>query len=616
MVQKKPGSKFTLILILLASALAVSLGRTAVPYLAPGWWSDLQPRWRLGWDLLAVLLLAGTALWSVLSWWAGLIFRERGKKRGSVPHAPDQVASSLEYRALEEVKDLFLEAPGEEEIVRGVLQAVRRLTGAEGVSYVPLDQGAYPGEAITTGAQPTSDLEAWVEYLASPVVRGSCASCRDKQPGEHCPLLQDPFEDELQLYCFPLRLGGHEFGVINVYGTGRPPLASATQRIVQLVADQAALYLENQHLRRREEHSLKEMAQLEPGVDLQGIITEELHYLQNLLEMDFASLTLRKSPAEPGVERVRTGILPAHLQEELRELTNQVMEAGKPALMRKGDRRQPGDPAVMAAPFQSRDRTISGVVLVGKEGGEGGFQPQQMQLLQNIVPHLAFLMHNLQMIQALKYQAMLEERNRLAREIHDGLAQTLGYLKLQIAQIRRATNSGEMDALSDLVEESYQAVAEAYRDAREAIDGLQIDPTQRSFLVWLEQVAGIFQRTSGVGEVDLELEGEGDLPPEVQIQLIRIVQEALSNVRKHADASRVEISGRLAQEGVRIIIRDNGRGFSPQGVDVLLQHGIRGMEERAQLINGSLNINSQPGSGTRVRVTWPDEDEEVGPDES
>jgi len=173
-----------------------------------------------------------------------------------------------------------------------------------------------------------------------------------------------------------------------------------------------------------------------------------------------------------------------------------------------------------------------------------------------------------------------------------------------------------MDALSDLVEESYQAVAEAYRDAREAIDGLQIDPTQRSFLVWLEQVAGIFQRTSGVGEVDLELEGEGDLPPEVQIQLIRIVQEALSNVRKHADASRVEISGRLAQEGVRIIIRDNGRGFSPQGVDVLLQHGIRGMEERAQLINGSLNINSQPGSGTRVRVTWPDEDEEVGPDES
>src|SRR5207245_3918537 len=109
--------------------------------------------------------------------------------------------------------------------------------------------------------------------------------------------------------------------------------------------------------------------------------------------------------------------------------------------------------------------------------------------------------------------------------------------------------------------------------------------------------------------VDLEVEGEGELPPHVQIALYRVAQEALNNIAKHAGASRVSICLSYRPGGVALTVRDDGRGFDPAAVSG--EHlGVAIMRERAEAVGGALEVASQPGDGTRVAVVWPALEEE------
>jgi two-component system nitrate/nitrite sensor histidine kinase NarX len=200
---------------------------------------------------------------------------------------------------------------------------------------------------------------------------------------------------------------------------------------------------------------------------------------------------------------------------------------------------------------------------------------------------------------------MLQERARLAREIHDGLAQTIGFLKLQAAQLRNYLKKDELDRARRTADLVYSTLTEAYQDARQAIDGLRISPDECGLQGWLSQTASEFRDLSGlpvsVEDVDLDVH----LSSEVQAQLIRIVQEALSNVRKHANASHVWIGCRAANGDLLLEVRDDGQGFSPEDVTSASQHGLRGMRERAELIGADFQVISRPQQGAEVRIRLP-----------
>jgi two-component system nitrate/nitrite sensor histidine kinase NarX len=208
------------------------------------------------------------------------------------------------------------------------------------------------------------------------------------------------------------------------------------------------------------------------------------------------------------------------------------------------------------------------------------------------------------MVQSAEYQAVMDERARLAREIHDGVAQTLGYLKLLAAQLENNLARGETARINQLMEISRSALAEAYVDARQAIDGLRITP-ENGFGSWIQQAANDFTSNTGM-KISVETDRfPATVPPEVQAQLIRIVQEALTNIRKHAGAHQVWIQGGVRQGDLVMEVRDNGMGFEPEDVIRPSRHGLRGMQERAELIDAEFQIISSPGIGTTIRVRLP-----------
>ncbi len=198
-------------------------------------------------------------------------------------------------------------------------------------------------------------------------------------------------------------------------------------------------------------------------------------------------------------------------------------------------------------------------------------------------------------------RATAEERTRLAREIHDGMSQELWYAKLK--QSRLAAIEGLPAEARDLAAEVAKAIESALSEARQAI--LALRPADgASFSQVMTRYVDDFADRSGI-PAQCAVDGVGEsLPSRSQAELLRILQEALTNVRRHADATRVRVWLEATDRGARLQVVDNGRGFSEKQVDPS-RYGLRGMRERAGIIGAELHIESQPRDGTRVVVDVP-----------
>jgi signal transduction histidine kinase len=205
-------------------------------------------------------------------------------------------------------------------------------------------------------------------------------------------------------------------------------------------------------------------------------------------------------------------------------------------------------------------------------------------------------------------RAVMQERERLSRELHDGLAQLVAYLSVRLDTVIDLVQAGRRDdALAEL--ERLRGVADdLYADVRESIAGLRSRVAERGLLAVVQDYVDEFEERHRIA-VTLEAESLPErLPPLVGLQIFRIVQEALANVRKHADAQRAWVALRGRGGGrLEVIVADDGKGFD---VDVLARAGRRSfglatMRERAEGLGGSFRVESAPGRGTRVIVAVP-----------
>jgi signal transduction histidine kinase len=204
----------------------------------------------------------------------------------------------------------------------------------------------------------------------------------------------------------------------------------------------------------------------------------------------------------------------------------------------------------------------------------------------------------------LEYKAILDERTRLAREIHDGLAQTLAFLKLEAARMQAYVSKGDVESLSRTLQACYQTLSDAYLDARQAIDNLRHVPDEL-LGDWLALAAADFTTLTGIPVDVSNIHLQHVFSGSVKAQLIRIVQESLTNIRKHAQACAVTLSALEHNEDVILEVHDNGRGFAPEERQPASQYGLRSMRERAESIGADFQIISTPGAGTMVRVRIP-----------
>jgi len=205
--------------------------------------------------------------------------------------------------------------------------------------------------------------------------------------------------------------------------------------------------------------------------------------------------------------------------------------------------------------------------------------------------------------------ATLQERWRVARDLHDNLGQVIAFVNTQVQSIRSLLGRADL-ASADAQLERLQAIAhEADVDIRESIMGLRVSLAERGFFPALEQYLGQFEKHYGIRTrliKPAEFEA-GYLDPIIETQILGILQEALTNVRKHAEASQVEVIFEAEAGWLNISVQDNGQGFDPEaGPEAAGEHfGLRVMQERAQEIGGVLSLQSEPGQGSRVSLRLP-----------
>jgi two-component system nitrate/nitrite sensor histidine kinase NarX len=572
----------------------------------PAWLRNLSRPWQAAfWAMALVLFLLVYMVVERISHYAD----QQDALQKQVADAEDQVKRAAQrLQAIFRISQKFVDASDENEIIELMLQISIDLAEASGAAYVPLDEHGQPLASIRRGELPFPAIGDWLEYLASPAVRESCKACETHSSlhsGVECPLLKSPYFEAIGLYCFPLRRGGREYGMLNLFLEDTASLDSDHQDFLRALIDETALALEGVRLRRRELNALRQMQAVRQKKDWVSLVHSLVEDVCATLESDFG-LAIVKDQDE-SMTRVTLGEYPEHAQPFVDGVVQSVLATGEPVMV--GDvtgvpSLEPGVRSLMATPLLAPDGARLGALLVGNRRNEG-FHPRQFSLLQTIASQVALIVQNAALMAELEYQAMIAERTRLAREIHDGLAQTLGFLKLQVAQMQNYLARDEHQRLQQAIELCYATLSEAYQDARQSIDGLRTYPKDSDLSGWLYQTAAEFQEISGI-EVDLEIDTLAvELPTEIQAQLIRIVQEALSNVRKHAAADEVCIDWRKVNGYLCLEVRDNGKGFAPEDVPAHSRHGLRGMRERSDLIGADFQVISRPGNGTVLRVNLP-----------
>jgi signal transduction histidine kinase len=260
--------------------------------------------------------------------------------------------------------------------------------------------------------------------------------------------------------------------------------------------------------------------------------------------------------------------------------------------------------ARLEAPLQRAGETI-GLLMVGSRS-ERSFEIDEVETLSSLANQAAIAIENARLQARLRELAVDAERERIAREMHDGLAQVLGYVNTKSQAIEELLAAGRTSEARGLLSELAAAARSIYVDVREAILGLRSPVVPGVGLVAaVEEYAARFTEASKVAvRVEASPAARGlDLAPDVEAQVFRIVQEALTNVRKHSGAKRAEIAFALGEVGLEVVIDDDGHGIgdSPSVAD-RPHYGIQAMRERAESIGGTVDWTSPPGGGCRVRL--------------
>jgi nitrate/nitrite-specific signal transduction histidine kinase len=437
-------------------------------------------------------------------------------------------------------------------------------------------------------------------------------------------------KDFCEYFELPLITKAAVFGILVLVKSSGQALAEEELDYLKVLAIEISIAIDHAILladtRRREDeaHNLYELGtKISASLAMQDVLKGAAESAKELLGVDLSLVTLfdekcREFVVEAVAGQKTNSLIGTRLPLDENKAGAQLLK-GRPVISHSSDILQPGFhnqnlikenniQSTMTMPLLLGSRFVGMIQVMRREPRR--FLPREAQLLMELAHHIVVSIENAQLYRQLHTLAILEERDRLAREMHDHLAQALGYLNVKASITNDLLASDKLEKAGESLQELKNVAHILYTDVRESIfnlrtsaaPGAEFLPALLDYLDEYRTHYGLDARLMLGNDYPVEFEAE------VGIQVMRIIQEALTNVRRHAAASQVRIWLKDEGEQIVIIVEDDGTGFSTQelSVDDQKQHyGLQIMQERAENIGGELRLDSQPGKGTRVILQVP-----------
>jgi signal transduction histidine kinase len=443
-------------------------------------------------------------------------------------------------------------------------------------------------------------------------------TCRDARSDPRVNHAILPPMDIRSILVVPIRLSGRVLGMALTYTLGE--IYSITQEDVELasgVANSVALAIENARLYGETRQRLAE------SQGVQRVTTSLLrkNTLQEVLEIicnealnltDATGSAVLLQDGEAGWLRVTSAV--GEILSSLDRLpvdgslAGQAVRSGEPVLFNDvagidlDYLHNLGINTLLAAPLKVESKIIGVLDVINKVGG---FTKDDLRIISLFADQAAIVIDQTQLHHQVEQIAVLEERQRLSRELHDSVTQALYSVNLYAEAARMALAAGKRGVALENLQNLREMTREALLEMRLLVFELHPSILEKEGLVAaLQARLAAVENRSGL-KTEIKTEGNKQLPISIEEELYRIVQEGLNNVVKHAQAKNVRISVKYSETSVCLELWDDGTGFDLLSARESGGMGLRGIEERAQRIGGGLAIESSPGAGTKLTITVP-----------
>ncbi len=552
-----------------------------------------------------------------------------------------------ELETLLETSTAVVSSLDAEQVIDSILEQVQRLLGVDTCAVLVLDEAS---NQLTVRASRglseryVQDLRLDASMQSVPAWR----AIRSGQPVQVPDVEADPGMADLlplvrtegyrALLDVPLVTRHGPPAVLVIFRADPHHFSTEEVNLAVTFANQAAMALENAILFGRTDEELQRqvrslsalnqvMRTASQSLVLDDVLKNALEAVVQVMEADAAWIYLLR-PGETMLRmHVHQGLSPEFVRvvKEMElgaGLNGGVAKTGQTLLIREIREADPAEPEIddglgLQAAAREGLRSLAAVPLLAKEAIVGvlgaatrsdrRFSAAEVELLSAIGSQVGIAVENARLYQRSRQVAILEERNRLAREIHDALAQGLTGIIVQLEAMERLAERRPEQALASL-QRAKDLARRSLQEARRSVWGLRPRGLEDMTLTEALRARAEALREDGQLQASVGVSGSRRiLSPDVELNLFRIAQEALVNVQRHAQAAEVHVQLDFGHAHVRLVVEDDGMGLPAVagGKSDGYGLGLTGMRERAALLGGQMKVSSQPGRGTRIEVIVP-----------